>query len=541
LEIIDFPEVEVSNQFPARGPLTTRRRLLKTAGVGAAALATGGLVLPGRAAASEPAEWTTREKFDALDRGFNNGDGRKNDLNEDRAALGWGEAYVLQAYLLMYEAHHDPYYLDKAIDHIDHVLASRDSVRGVPDWRGQSLPAWRAGWPYSAGHLDLADAAGRPTLRLVSALAYAESATVALSAGTRPGTFRIDTSHKVYQTAVNSYDNLTMDPTSPDYAVRRINDAFDANKDQLTAHDLRARPEDAGDPAPRVATMSSSYFYSSVHTGQIAYPIAWFARIVHTTPTLLADRRYREKADEYYAAAEAAVAVHDQEYLVTDDGRGYYGYPKGVPNNLDGSDLPHNYSCSMARVYLELAMAGHRPWHRRRAEELVLSFVRDLRHEPDGTATWTYYRTGGWCYTGWTRADDVSVNFPVRGATTKSEDTEHGHIEATMAAVAYRAGIGITAVDMTAMARTLNQRILRRTVDGRVTATEFVDGSGRTGLPYYDTIVPPYLGLASFGDTDALIRAGTQLMAQNDPAPQVIPIYSAAYLNWASRTGARLR
>ncbi|SCL26697.1 hypothetical protein GA0070624_3356 [Micromonospora rhizosphaerae] len=529
------------DQSPVRGPLTTRRRLLKVAGASAAALATGGLLLPGRAAASEPAEWTTRAKFDALDLGFNNGDGRKTDLNEDRAALGWGESYVLQAYLLMYEAYRDPYYLDKAIDHIDHVLASRDTVRGVTDWRGQSLPAWRAGWPYSAGHLDLVDTAGRPTLRLVSALAYAESMTVTVSAGTLPGTFRIDTSHKVYKNAVNTFDNLTMDPTSPDYAVRRINDAFDATKDQLTAHDLRAQSDAAGDPVPGAQLMSSSYFYSCVHTGQIAYPIAWFARIVHTTPKLHKNRLYRDKAREYYAAAEAAVAVHDEEYLVTDDGRGYYGYLKGAPVNLDGSDLPHNYSCSMARVYLELDMAGHGHRHRRRAEELVRSFVADLRHQPDGTATWTYYRGGGLCYTGWTRADDVSMNFPVRGATTKPEDTEHGHIEATMATVAYRAGIGITAADMTALARTLNQRILQRTPDGRLTATEFVDGSGRTGIPYYETIVPPYLGLASFGDTDTLIRAGAQLMAQNDPAPQVVPIYSTAYLNWASRTGARVR
>lgn len=48
----------------------------------------------------------------------------------------------------MREAYRDEYYLEKFIDHADHVLASRDSVRGVADWRGLSLPGWRAYWPY---------------------------------------------------------------------------------------------------------------------------------------------------------------------------------------------------------------------------------------------------------------------------------------------------------------------------------------------------------------------------------------------------------
>ena len=516
-----------------------RRTLLSAAGIGTAGLVLG-VGRPARAASEDTDVWTTRAKFDALDNGFNGGNGRKSELNEDRAALGWGEAYVLQAYLLMWEAYRRPYYLDKAIDHIDHVLATRDTVRGVGDWRGKSLPGWRAGWPYSAGDLILADAQGRPTLRIRSAWAFAESMNVIITAGTAPGTFQIRTHHDTYNVG-RVHDNLTMDPASADYAVRRIDLAFNGGGDQLTAKDVRTSPDAAGDPAPMTGTLHSSFFHSSVHTGQIAYPLAWFARIVRTTPALWLVRRFHQKAVEYFAAADQAAAIHDEEYQVTDGGAGYYTYLRGVPNNLDGSDLPHNYNTSMARVYLELAMAGRRPWHRRRAAELVRGFVDDLQRKDDGTLSWTYYRTIGLCYSGWSRADDISDNFPVRGPSRVKEDVSHGHVDVTMATVAYRAGIGIGTADMTRIYNTLTQRVMVTAPDGRPTVSQFVDGSGAVPMAGYETMAPTWLGVASFGDPAAVIQAAAARMAVNDPAPEVIPIYATAYLNWAARTGARLR
>ena len=512
-----------------------RRTVLGAAGLGAASLAVGG----SPAQATTGSVWTTRQKFDAFDNGFNGGNGRKTEFNEDRGAVAWGESYVVQGYLLMWEAYRDRYYLDKTIDHLDHVLATRDSARGVADWRGLSLPGWRCGWPYSAGDLILTDAQGRPALRLRSAWAFAESMHVTVSAGTRPGTFRISTHHDVYNRG-RVHDNLTMDPASADYAVRRIYDRFDGGQDQLTAKDVRPEPGAAGDPAPMTGTMYSSYFHSSVHTGQIAYPLAWFARIVHTTPWLWLVRRYREKAREYIAAAEAALAIHDEEYQVTDAGAGYYSYLRDVPNNLDGSDLPHNYNTGPARAYLELMMAG-RWWHRRRATELVHGFVDDLQPLPDGSASWTYYRTIGLCYNGWTKADDVSDNFPVRGPSRVKEDVSHGHIDVTMAAVAYRARVGVRSTDLARLYRSLTQRVFVTAADGRRTVSQYVDGSGVPGNTGYEQMVPSWLAVAAFGDTAAAIRAAAARLADNDPVPDVVPIYAIGYLNWAARTGARLR
>lgn len=77
-------------------------------------------------------------------------------------------------------------------------------------------------------------------------------------------------------------------------------------------------------------TMHSSYVHYSVHTGQITYPLAWFAQVVRTTPRLDAIRRYRDKAQEYFTSADAALAIHDEEYRLTSPGAGYYAYLRGA-------------------------------------------------------------------------------------------------------------------------------------------------------------------------------------------------------------------
>lgn len=63
--------------------------------------------------------------------------------NNECGYLAFREAYLLQAYLIMYETYRDTDYLDKFVQHADSVLAMRDNIRQVTDYRGLSLPAWR--------------------------------------------------------------------------------------------------------------------------------------------------------------------------------------------------------------------------------------------------------------------------------------------------------------------------------------------------------------------------------------------------------------
>jgi len=522
-----------------------RRDLLRATALAAGAAA----LLPGTAWAGTPGtraastgstttDYRTRAAFDQLDLGFNDGNGRKNDLNEDSGALGWGESYVLQAYLLMYETHRDPYYLHKAIDHIDHVLANRDSERGVTDWRGLSLPGWRLAHPYSCGELYLKDAEGREVLRLRSARAYSRLIEITVSEGSTPGTFRIYAKHPLpsFNTPDDPceevHDNLSMDPDSPDYVVTRLWNEFSVNDVQLTAKDLRPHPSAGGNPVPVQATMTDPKFHSSVHTGQITYPIAKFARLVRTTPELWISNYYRAKALEYRRAALEAVHIHDDEWRENEHGEAWYAYNKGAPVNLDGSDLPHNYSASMARTWLELAMFGDDPESYQRATKLVRMFHNDIRRLADGTASWTYYWTKGLCYRGWSREDGVSENMPTIGAGTRGEDISHGHIEVTMAVTAHRARVLFSPSDLQMLARTLTSKVLV-TQDGTLGTSTWVDGSGFT--TGYRQIVAGWLGLAPFDVDGSMVQRVHDTFAASNPVPETVPIYASAWLNWAAR------
>ena len=86
--------------------------------------------------------------FEELDQQGNNGNWFRTSTNEN-GALAWNQAYVMYAYLRMFEATGDKTYLNRFIVHADSVLNNRDSVRGVKDYRGLSLPAWRASGRYT--------------------------------------------------------------------------------------------------------------------------------------------------------------------------------------------------------------------------------------------------------------------------------------------------------------------------------------------------------------------------------------------------------
>lgn len=70
--------------------------------------------------------------------------GLEHETNDGRV-LTWQSSYLNLSYVFMYQAHRDPVYLNRLIEHTDQVLASRDSERGVVDhYRGTSEPAWSA-------------------------------------------------------------------------------------------------------------------------------------------------------------------------------------------------------------------------------------------------------------------------------------------------------------------------------------------------------------------------------------------------------------
>ena len=127
-----------ANNLPSN---LTRRRVVSGAGLLAAAGALGtarpAIALPDQLAID--ARSATREAFDEIDAGYNDGEG---DSDATEGVLSWAQSNLMVGYVSMYRATRDPYYLDKFIVHGDRIMGNRDHILGLPDYRGQILPAW---------------------------------------------------------------------------------------------------------------------------------------------------------------------------------------------------------------------------------------------------------------------------------------------------------------------------------------------------------------------------------------------------------------
>ncbi|MEU4606229.1 twin-arginine translocation signal domain-containing protein [Kribbella sp. NPDC023972] len=443
-----------------------RRDFLKVSGgvVAASALS----ITPAFAAAD--IDYTARKTFDDWDRLFQQGGpGQPDQPNDNTNAdgrsgmLAWSQSYVLLGLIRMYETYRDTYYLDRLIDNVDQVLSVRDSERGVTDYRGLSLPAWRADHPYTTGYTTLADSNGRLVLELRQALPYAEDTTVTVTAGSRPDAFTV----RLVNTQVNrtvTLTDLSMDPASPDYAVSRIYAAAPGPL-QLTARDVS---EAALMPVTGEFPMVTRAVIFAVHTGMITYPIASFVRLVRGSAVLR--RRYRAKAAEYLTACHEAVAVHDWEYRETSAGGGYFIWPKEQPLAYDGCEQPINQSLGLGQTLVELGLATGDREYRRKVAALAKMFAGQLAVDSGDAYQWRYWPMGGRIFEGFTKtgspATDVSIFTPAGGPARQFEDISHGAIDVEFAVRAFRARLGFTGADMARLARTYTQNVATTDANG---------------------------------------------------------------------------
>ena len=115
-----------------------------------------------------------RELFDESDRAIHDGKGYSDWLNED-GNLAWGESYILLAYVEMYRATRDRFYLRKLVEHFDRVLKNRDDMRGVADvYAGKPLAGWgstrysKGEWHVWIVHTGMINMAPAEFVRLVN-------------------------------------------------------------------------------------------------------------------------------------------------------------------------------------------------------------------------------------------------------------------------------------------------------------------------------------------------------------------------------------
>ena len=519
----------------------SRRDILRVTAAGV--VAAGGFAAA-PAYADNGRDYTARQTFDDWDRLFQQGgpgqpDQPNDNTNRDGRSgmLAWSQSYVLLGLVRMYETYHDTYYLDRLIDNVDQVLAVRDSERGVSDYRGLSLPAWRADHPYTVGYTTLGDGNGRPLLDLRQALSYAEDTTVTVSAGSRPDTFTV----RMVNTAVNrsvTHTDLSLDPASPDYAVSRIYVAAPGPM-QLTADDVRAAPAAGDIPVNGDFPMHTKPVIFAVHTGMITYPIASFVRIVFSSPVLR--RRYRAKAAEYLTACRQAVAVHDWEYR---DG-GYVIWPKGQPLPYDGCEQPVNQSLALGQTLVELAIVTGDRGYRQKVAAMARMFAGQLSIDDGDAYLWHYWPTGGRIYEGFTKtgdpATDVSIFTPSGGPAKGFEDVSHGAIDVEFAVRAFRAKLGLTGQDLARIARTFTQNVATTDADG-LPAVHTTIGGGIIGAAAVAHQAPRWMQVTPW---DRQVHAHClALYDRYQPTPerdgqQAIGfgwlLANVAYLNWGTR------
>ncbi len=73
--------------------------------------------------------------------------GRKGETNNlyysnECGRLAWGEVYLLEWLLVLYEVFEDGFYLRTFLAHVDAILQNTDANRGVEDWQGLSEVKW---------------------------------------------------------------------------------------------------------------------------------------------------------------------------------------------------------------------------------------------------------------------------------------------------------------------------------------------------------------------------------------------------------------
>lgn len=502
--------------------ISSRRRFLRRCGL--LGLATGGaaaglsFALPAvgqtRGGSRAAYDYTARDTFDLFDTEFHASDanGQPHHTNES-GGLAWGQSYVLASFMRMYEAYGDPYYLDRLIENFDQILENRDSVRGVTDWRGNSEPAWRAKNPYTVGIATLVDADGQDVLEVRSARAYADTATATVTSGSTAGTFTLEVRNDQYG-YVNTFENLTMDPGSANYAPVRIYDSYPTTA-MVTASDVRDDTADGAVPVAGETAFASQPVIFAVHTGMITYPVAAYVRTVYASAKLRRKRRYKQKADAYLEAVQAAVAVHDPEWETSGDlgsperaavwkkpghpaatGRaadgeaetrrhatiGYYRWPKGMPVPYDGTEQPINQSVALGQTFAELGAATGDATYSDRARALAAMFAEQVSADANDAYVWPYWPKFGLLYNGYAKtgspSDDVSLYTPsYEGGATQIEDLSHGAIDVEFAVLAHQKGLHFSADDMARFSRTYTIN-LATVSDGIHTTNLRVDGSG---------------------------------------------------------------
>lgn len=463
--------------------------------------------------------------------------------HNDSGALGWGLAWRMQAYLLMAEATGDPGYIRRLVGMADAVIAVRDNMRGVREHRGLSLPLWSSAGQYTVATATIPDVTGADALRVHLCPPHTAKAAVQITP-TTDGRFDLTVTRAGGRPPI-LLSQLSLDPTDP----RRADDlAYGQHSapTPLTVQlldvpaDQRSAGPGASEGSPARRIRPGSYpcqparVALAAQTGMITYPLAGLARLARERPDVVpADLATR--TDDYLAVAHDALAAHEHQWRVTDDGEGHYTWLPDEPVSFAGAELPTNEFLAVGRTLIQLAAATGDRRYVERASALAHTLRRQLRQQA-GTAVWPYWPSFGRVHRGWAKTGDPvrdgSLYRPEFHAVTRAEDVTHALIDIDFA-VLYRSTPQLpevfTDADLRALARTFTGHVYRRRLGRRPTVRHDVSGHGRPGTPRHEAHVAGWLPLRHWDP--AVTRAVSAVHRHRRPVPSMgVDAYCAALL-----------
>lgn len=431
----------------------------------------------------------TRAQFDELD---HQAAASRKLADAPADAFAWGEAYVLRGYIEMYLATGDADYLRRLVTVGDQIIETRDDRKAARQGK-QDRALWSLGGSYTVARLTLKDAQGRDAIGLRSIrYAYNDQTQVSVQPGPQPGAFSLTTSNAFWVKHLKSdvtFENLSLDPASPRYFERLINDPqyvseanFQRNPQTpasvlLVATDLR-KDKRADDTLAALATTalvpSTVQYYGYI--GPIFSPLTRFATLVLDHPELQAE--FKPAAQRYITAAAESIAAYDQCWRngpAPDEGY-YLLIDKGADFWCDGIMAPWNYMGATGQVICNLWDWTQDPQYRDKLTRLATFLKRDCTLLPNGGYSFPYWSKVG--RTGWTRDQQLSVNTPEYGPTPKADDLSHAALEVEFAVMCHERDLVFDDQDMRRFAKTFvnmwnpEKQQLARDVDGSGAADE---------------------------------------------------------------------
>jgi hypothetical protein len=434
--------------------------------------------------AVDPKSDLWRHRFDVENASLNSGNGYAD--GTDSADLAWGESYVLQAYLTMYQSYGDTAYLDKFKAHVDQIKGHLSDPDGdqFAGWQTSGYAVQKAtnrGFEQmdpaapAAGWVRWQSTPSTAYRTTAAGEVYAGSAALAVKTNPPAGWQVVEQALASYVAGgvyeVSFYGKVAN--TGPGAAAGRL-DIYDATAGQVLAtktftdtswsrYPLTFKAPPAGHTVKitcyhdNYAIAGATAFFDEVsvklraeylvHDGMILAPIASFVQIVKQNPQLLA--AYLAKANEYQEMLEGVPNTANKGLVTKWWSNTWNEAPPvylaandevfGVAGYLTGTSLPHNQYLPWARLMATLYAVTGKPEYLTRAMELATTFKVNLT--PNGNAVRWHY------------SDQVVV--ADNGRVPGTEDISHANLDVQAVIDLAQAGIMFGSADLVALRNTL--------------------------------------------------------------------------------------